>query len=252
MRNRNPREPWSLPFDNEGAMFSESADLYDKIYTKLKDYRDEAGKVAALIKNLRPDARSVLDVACGTGEHDRFLMADYRVDGIDLNPEFIRIAKSKNPSGNYSVEDMISFDLRKGYDVLVCLFSSIGYVQTIKNLHLTLASFYRHLNDGGLMLVEPWFTPEAWNEGVLHTTTVDEDQFKVCRMNITEVREGPVSFFTFHYLVGTGKGVAHFTEDHTLGLFTSEEMKEAFATAGLTVQYDDQGIAGRGLYIAQR
>jgi hypothetical protein len=102
------------------------------------------------------------------------------------------------------------------------------------------------------MLVEPWFTPEAWNEGVLHMTTVDEDRFKVCRMNTSEVKEGPLSFFTFHYLVGTGKGVAHFTEDHTLGLFTSEEMKEAFATAGLTVQYDEQGIAGRGLYIAQR
>jgi ubiquinone/menaquinone biosynthesis C-methylase UbiE len=54
-------------------MFSESADLYDKIYTKLKHYPDEAAKLAALIRKLFPGARSVLDVACGTGEHDRFL-----------------------------------------------------------------------------------------------------------------------------------------------------------------------------------
>src|SRR5215471_8185987 len=159
-------------------MFSESADLYDKIYTKLKNYQDEAGKVSALIKKLRPDSQSVLDVACGTGEHDRFLSAEYHVDGIDLNPEFIRIAKSKNPAGDYRVADMIHFELEKRYDAVVCLFSSIGYVQTIENLHATLACFNRHLNDGGIVLVEPWFSPDAWKTGLVHMATVDEGQFK--------------------------------------------------------------------------
>jgi SAM-dependent methyltransferase len=227
-------------------MFSESADLYDKIYTKLKNYRDEAEKLATWIKKLRPNAQSLLDVACGTGEHDRFLSADYLIDGIDLNPEFVRIAKSKNPAGDYRVANMIRFDLEKRYDVLVCLFSSIGYVETIENLHATLATFQRHLNEGGLILVEPWFTPEAWNKGVLHITTVDED------LNISEVKDGRLSFLTFHYLVGTPKGVVHFTEDHTLGLFTLNEMKAAFTAAGLTVQYDNEGIFGRGLYIAEQ
>src|SRR4030095_14833049 len=116
-------------------MFAESADLYDKIYARLKNYRDEAGKVADCIKQLRPDAQSVLDVACGTGEHARFLSVGYRVDGIDLNPAFVEIAKTKNPIGEYRVADMINFDLKKRYDVIICLFSSIGYVQTTENLH---------------------------------------------------------------------------------------------------------------------
>jgi SAM-dependent methyltransferase len=237
---------------SERAMFSESAALYDKIYINLKNYRDEARNVGAWIKRLRPDAQTVLDVACGTGEHDRFLSADYRVDGIDLNPEFVRIAKTKNPAGDYRVADMSNFDLNQRYDVIVCLFSSIGYVQTTGNLHAALASFHRHLNAGGIVLVEPWFTPEGWNKGILHIAIVDEDQLKVCRMNISEVKSGRLSFFTFHYLVGTPQGVAHFTEDHTLGLFTLDEMKAAFEATGLNVQYDDQGIFGRGLYIAER
>lgn len=233
-------------------MFSESADLYDKIYTNLKNYRDEAAKVAALIKKLCPGAHSVLDIACGTGEHDRFLSAEYRVDGLDLNPGFIRIAKTKNPVGDYRVANMINFDFQKRYDVLVCLFSSIGYVQTIQNLHAALATFQRHLNDGGVLLVEPWFRPESWVTGILHMTIVDEDQLKVCRMNVSEVKEGTLSFFRFHYLAGTPEGVVHFTEDHTLGLFTFDEMMAAFAAASLTVQYDDEGSFGRGLYIAER
>ena len=232
-------------------MFSESAGLYDKIYTKLKNYVDEAKKLAVLIKKLRPNAKSILDVACGTGEHDRFLNAEYRVDGIDLNPEFVRMAKNKNPPGHYQVADMIDFDLGKRYDVLVCLFSSIGYVKTIQNLHRAIATFDRHVNEEGIILVEPWFTPDAWNPGVIHMTTVDDDQFKICRMNRSETKDGRLSFFTFHYLVGTPKGVAHFTEDHTLGLFSVTEMTAAFAATGLSVQYEDEGISGRGLYIAQ-
>ena len=102
-------------------MFCESADLYDNIYKKLKNYKDEAEQIGAYIKRLRPNAKSVLDIACGTGEHDRFLSTDYQVDGIDLNPEFIRFAKSKNPAGQYDVADMSDFSLRRRYDVLICL-----------------------------------------------------------------------------------------------------------------------------------
>jgi hypothetical protein len=71
-------------------------------------------------------------------------------------------------------------------------------------------------------------------------------------MNISETKDGRLSFFKFHYLVGTPKGMTHFTEDHTLGLFTVNDMKGAFAATGLAVQYDEQGMFGRGLYIAER
>lgn len=233
-------------------MFSESTDLYDKIYMKLKDYAKEAGEVGVWIKKFRPDAKSVLDVACGTGEHARFLSAEYQVDGIDLNAEFIQIARSKNPHGQYHVGDMIDFNLDKRYDVITCLFSSIGYVQTIGNLQTTIATFDRHLNDDGIMLVEPWFTPDAWNLGLPHMTTVDEDQFKVCRMSVSEAKGERLSFFKFHYLIGTPHGVRHFTEDHIMGLFTVTEMKAAFAANGLGVQYENYGISGRGLYVANR
>jgi hypothetical protein len=83
-------------------------------------------------------------------------------------------------------------------------------------------------NDGGVMLVEPWFTPDAWQRGVPHMITLDEDRFKVCRMNVSEAKDERLSFFRFHYLLGTPQGVEYFTEDHTLGLFTVTEMKAAF------------------------
>jgi SAM-dependent methyltransferase len=192
----------------------------------------------------------MLDVACGTGEHAKYLKEYFEIDGIDLNPEFVKIAQSKNNRGFYKVADMADFDMGKKYDVVICLFSSIGYVGTRDRLRQAVRCFAKHLKPDGVLIVEPWFTPDGWTEGKLHMMTVSEPDLKVCRMNVSESKDNGLSFFRFHYLVGTPVGISHFTEDHTLGLFSGSEMTEAFVDAGLSVQYDEQGIFGRGLYVA--
>jgi SAM-dependent methyltransferase len=216
----------------------------------MKNYEDEAGQVRVWVNKLRPSAKTMLDVACGTGEHAKYLKAYFQIDGVDLNQDFLKIAQSKNSGGFYKVADMTDFDMGKKYDVLICLFSSIGYVATQERLKKTIQCFARHLNNDGMMMVEPWLTPETWAQGKLHMVTVSADDLEVCRMNISQTKDG-LSFFRFHYLVGTPSGVSHFTEDHTLGLFTVDEMKRAFSEAGLKVRYDERGIFGRGLYIAE-
>ncbi|MEM6803487.1 MAG: hypothetical protein AAF696_18920 [Bacteroidota bacterium] len=60
------------------------------------------------------------------------------------------------------------------------------------------------------------------------------------------------SVINFHYLIGTAaEGVRHFEEKHKLLMLSQEEMKEAFAAAGLIVDHDPQGLIGRGMYYSQ-
>jgi ubiquinone/menaquinone biosynthesis C-methylase UbiE len=235
----------------EERMFTESAQYYDLIYTSFKDYEHEARLVKKLIEGHCPRCTAILDVACGTGEHDRYLKDSFDVDGLDLNSQFVEIAREKNPSGTYYCENMMAFELNKRYDVIMSLFSSIGYLMTIENVTKALACFAKHLKDDGIIIVEPWLTPDAWNAGKLHMVTVDREDLKICRMNISE-RKGDISHFTLHYLIGTEQGVTHLTEYHEAGLFTVEEMKEAFKEARLDVDYDPEGIFKRGLYIARK
>lgn len=54
-------------------MFSASSEFYDLIYAALKDYVGEAAQIGRLLHRLNPQCRSILDVACGTGEHARLL-----------------------------------------------------------------------------------------------------------------------------------------------------------------------------------
>ena len=69
-------------------MFLESPELYDAIY-HFKNYAHECEILRAVIAVAAPGAHTILDVACGTGEHDKFLKDRYAVDGIDLNENYL-------------------------------------------------------------------------------------------------------------------------------------------------------------------
>lgn len=71
-------------------MFSASVDYYDLLHRQVKDYGAESQRLAELIRGRAPAAKSVLDVACGTGEHARHLQGlGFTVDGVDVEPGFI-------------------------------------------------------------------------------------------------------------------------------------------------------------------
>jgi len=53
-------------------MFLESPELYDAIY-HFKNYGRECEILREIINAAVPGARTILDVACGTGEHAKFL-----------------------------------------------------------------------------------------------------------------------------------------------------------------------------------
>jgi SAM-dependent methyltransferase len=230
-------------------MFKRSADLYDPLYATFKDYPAEVERLRELIGERVPEARTLLDVACGTGKHLELLRAHFDVAGLDLDPALLAIALERLPGVELHEADMTDFDLGRRFDVVTCLFSSIGYVLTRERLDAAVAAMARHLEPGGLLIVEPWLLPDAWRDGTVSMLTVDEPERKLVRMS-RSLRRGDVSVVEFHYLIVTAEAGEHFVERHELGLFTNEEYLAAFAAAGLSVDYDADGLMGRGLYLA--
>jgi SAM-dependent methyltransferase len=230
-------------------LFSRSARIYDAIYASIRDYPREAAQLDALIQARQPGAKSLLDVACGTAVHLHHLAGRYEVEGLDLDPEMLAVARERLPDASFHEGDMTSFDLGKRFDAVVCMFSSIGYVRTEERLRDAIASMARHLESGGVLVIEPWLTPDAWSDRHVGGVFVDEPELKVARVNVAE-REGTISSFEFQYLVGTPDGVEHFSERHELGLFTVEQQLEAFRASGFEAEHDPEGPMGRGLYVA--
>jgi hypothetical protein len=124
-------------------------------------------------------------------------------------------------------------------------------MRTVERMQQAVAAMARHLRaPGGVLAIEPWFSPAQWKPGMLHALLVDEPELKVARMSLSEPAAGGISALDFHYLIGDASGVRHVRERHELGLFEPQDYLRALENAGLKPQFEPQGPSGRGLYFA--
>lgn len=233
--------------------YSLSAKYYDAIYD-WKDYKKEAQKLIQLIrKNKKSDGKDLLEVACGTGKYLEYLRPHFHCEGVDYSAEMLKVTRKKFPTMKLRQMDMAKLTLGKKFDVIVCLFSSIGYVKTHKRLKQTIQGFARHLKKGGVLIIEPWFTNEQYGVGRPHGTLYKSKELVVARVNVSE-RKGNVSVMDMYHLIGEkGKKVKLVVEHHELGLFSVAQTMDVLKKAGLQARFTKDGLMpGRGLYIATK
>jgi hypothetical protein len=144
--------------------------------------------------------------------------------------------------------DMRTCDLGRTFDVVTCLFSSIGFVRDLDGLAAAARRLAAHVAPRGILLVEPWITPENWRPGRPHLLTAERDQVVFARVTVSG-QDGRIATTDMHYLLGTPDGVEAWEKRHELGLFTDDEMRDALEATGLTVEHDPDGLIGRGLWI---
>lgn len=228
--------------------YARSARIYDLIYD-FKDFPRTTERLRSLIHEHARGARSLLDVGCGTGRHLELLGPSLDRVGIDLSEEMLEIARVRCPEVELHQGDMATTTLNRQFDVVCCLFSAVAYVGTQQRLTDAIRTMAAHLAPGGLLVVEPWLSPEQYWDGHLVVNHTAADDLEITWMYV-QTRVDGRSRFDIHYLIGSPAGVTHFVERHEMGLFTEEEYRAAFLDAGLDPTYDDKGLFGRGLYRA--
>jgi SAM-dependent methyltransferase len=232
-------------------MYIRMAEIYDVIYAK-KDYAGEARTLHGVIDHCartpRRDRRTLLDVACGTGVHLSHLREWYSVEGIELSPWMLDVARRRLPDVPLHQYDMRHFDLGRRFDAVTCLFSAIGYMRSVSELRRAIGTMARHVLPGGLVIVEPWLTPDSFIDGHLHVDVAEGNGLKIARVGVSR-RDGDVSVLEMHHMVASASGVERFFERHDVRLFTHEQYLSAFVAAGLIAVFDAEGLTGRGLYV---
>jgi SAM-dependent methyltransferase len=235
---------------SKGIPYEHSAHLYDLMYVR-RDYTTTAEEIHAIGRELLPRGEELLDVGCGTGRHLEVLGNWYRGEGLDINPAMLAQTHARCPEIPLHENDMRSFDLGRTYDVVVCLFSAIGHVETAAAMHRSIERMAAHLRSPGLLIVEPWFTPENFWDGHLAANFQVESETKLAWM-YRQYREGLMAVLDIHYLVGGEGQPEYIRERQDLGLFTPAEMKDAFAAVGMEATYRESDVWNRGLYVALR
>lgn len=228
-------------------MFEKSQAFYDAVYS-WKDYASEAQSILTIVRRLMPGAHTLLDAACGTGMHLVEFRKHFQCEGLDLDAKMLEIAANRDPGVTLTQADFTNFRLGRSFDVVVCLFSSIGYAETLEKMRSAVEHMAAHLNPGGLLIIEPWLSQDGFHDGHLGSLFVDRKDLKLARIHISKAVDGK-SVIDFHYLVGTPEGVQGFDEVHTMGLFTDDEYQSAIEATGLSVTKEAEGPMGRGLWI---
>jgi 2-polyprenyl-3-methyl-5-hydroxy-6-metoxy-1,4-benzoquinol methylase len=234
-------------------VFGETARWYDAIYANIADYPRAVAQIDAIVtKQLGSGNRSLLDVACGTGRllQEFQKLGIYRVAGTDLDPEMLAIARNHLPDTPLHQSDMVELDLGQKFDVITCLGSSLPAVETTDRLQQAIYRFAKHLKPNGVLIVETFISPEDWEDGRLSATFVDEPELKIARMARSSRRDN-VAVMDLHYLISTPDKVEQFIERHELGLFTDEDYKDAFRSAGLHAEKATAGLLNRPTWIGR-
>jgi SAM-dependent methyltransferase len=129
------------------------AATYDAVYAD-KPYAEEARFVHELVGTR---GGRLLDVACGTGRHaSAFAGLGYDVTAVDLNKELLEIGRTaRGADVRFLGGDMRDLSVEGGpFDVVTCLFDSLGYAGDNDGVVATLRSLGRHAGSGGVVVCE--------------------------------------------------------------------------------------------------
>ncbi len=144
----------------------------------------------------------------------------------------------------------IDFNLNKKFDVILCLFSSIGYVKTYFNLEKTLRNFYNHLNPKGIAIIESRFTNANYKADSPQALLYDGEDVKIARLDVAK-KKGNIAIMNLHFLVAEqNKGTRHFVDRHELGLFEKENTLRIIKRVGFRPLILRKGaLSDRNAYI---
>ena len=101
----------------------------------------------------------LLDVACGEGSFAvAMAQQGFRVTGVDQSQRMIDLAwaraREANATVNFIVEDMRNLSFKNDFDLVTCLFDSMNYLLTIKDLQEAIRCVFEALKPGGFYIFD--------------------------------------------------------------------------------------------------
>ncbi|MBC8368232.1 class I SAM-dependent methyltransferase [bacterium] len=235
------------------GLYGQLAQYYDKIYS-FKSYGDEAARLKeTLDAEGVVEGSRILEAACGTGAFLKPLSRWYQCEGFDLAEPMLEVAREKLPDLHLFQADMRDFRVDEPFDALLCLFSSIGYMQNDDDLLGVYASFAAALKPGGLLLMEPWIGPEKFRPGTAHMTTYEDTELKLCRQTVSQL-EDKVAVLEMNWLIArAGEGVSHRMETHRMPLVEASHHLELLERNGFKARFEESAsMPDRGLIIGKK
>jgi ubiquinone/menaquinone biosynthesis C-methylase UbiE len=230
------------------------ARYYDKIY-HWKNYEKEARTLEKLIRKYKKSSGNLLlDVGCGTGEHIRYFSEmGFESTGVDASKQMISAAKEKKlVATKFFVGNMTDFRIQSEFDAIICLFSSIGYLETRTQIKKAVHNFSKHLKCGGILIIEPWLTKSEYKpENAIHLQVYEDRSLKIARVSSGSMK-GNFTVLDDNFLIAEkNRGVSYIRDRNKLRFFDSRELGGILESEGLVfTNVNEQLQSDRELVVA--
>ncbi len=107
-----------------------------------------------LLRKHHPTAKSLLEIACGTGAQLLPLSKYYAVAGLDASGTMLRYARKKLPGVKFFHQDMAGFKVPQTFDAIICPYDSMNHLLKFDNWVRTFRAAKRHLNGKGVFVFD--------------------------------------------------------------------------------------------------
>lgn len=181
-----------------------------------------------------PQGASLLDLACGRGRHARhFAARGLKVTGADISAESIGEARSTVPGAEFIVHDMRLPIEGRRFDAICCLFTSLGYFETLEDDRRVLGSVSGMLVPGGRFVLDFMNTPLVLEE------LVPEEEVVLGAVRFRIARSLEDGVLVKRIAVEDG-GCLHRFEERVQALMP-EELEAMAKAAGLAIEARTDG-----------
>lgn len=143
----------------EKPTYSVLADIYDIVMSDV-DYETWADYIDEIILMHQPTARSILELACGTGTIALSLeeLDCYEITATDGSADMIRIAQKKAAKADSRIDfhtmNFLNLSFEKTFDVVYMVFDSINYLHTKEEIIQLHQEVKKILNPGGIFVYD--------------------------------------------------------------------------------------------------
>lgn len=173
-----------------GDVFGNYAEYYNLLY-KDKDYAGEAHYIHDLIQKHCPGAKTILNLGCGTGNHDfELLKLGYEVTGVDMSAMMLAAANARcelsatsNSLLSFVHGDVRTVRLERKFDAVISLFHVMSYQTSNTDLTAAFTTVREHLGDDGVFVFDYWYGPAVLSDPpVTRVKRLENDLLKVLRI----------------------------------------------------------------------
>lgn len=230
---------------------------YYNLFYKDKDYPGEAQYVRTLIDKYHPQAKSILDLGCGTGNHDLLLhQMGYRVAGVDLSREMLAVANAKlaalepRPATlSFHQGDIRSIRLEQSFDVVTSLFHVISYQPRNEDLAAAFATARAHLKPGGIFIFDCWYGPGVLTDRpTVRIKRLEDEEIAVTRL-VEPVMNPNENLVELNYQVFVRSkesgAVEEIKESHLMRYLFRPELELLLSGCGLSLIEAAEWLTGR-------